>query len=336
MDPLSDVISFLQLRSYRVGGFEAGGHWCVGFDAYEAIKCYSVTAGACWIAVEGAGEPKLLQEGDCVLLPHGRPFKIASDLALPAEDWRRHFLDADEGAIVKLNNGTGVTMLGSHFQLADWQADLLLGVLPPLVHLHEPTDREKLRWAFDRLRLELTDLQPGGIFIAQQLACMIFVQVFRLYLHDGGGLGWMFALSDKQVGAAIAAMHRQPARRWTVAELADEVGMSRSGFAARFRALVGDGPIEYLTRWRMLLAERSLSRGEAVGTITGTLGYESESAFRTAFKRVMGRTPGDQVRPGVSAAQSRDVDGKRQADCVLQGIESVRSVASGREVRRSS
>ena len=301
MDPLSDVISFLQLRSYRVGGFEAGGDWSVGFDAYEAIKCYAVTEGACWIAIEGGGNPKRLQEGDCVLLPHGRPFQIASDLALAAEDWRRHFLHADEGAVVKLNDNTGVKLLGSHFHLAGWQAELLLGVLPPIVHLHEQADKEKLRWAFDRLRHELTDRQPGGSLIAQQLACMIFVQVLRLYLDEGKGLGWLFALSDKHVGAAIAAMHRQPARRWTVAELADEVGMSRSGFAARFGTLVGDGPIEYLTRWRMLLAGRSLSRGESVGLIARSLGYESESAFRTAFKRVTGRTPRHHARLGVSA-----------------------------------
>ena len=301
MDPLSDVISFLQLRSYRVGGLQAGGSWSVGFEAYEAIKCYAVTAGACWIAVEGGGDPKLLREGDCVLLPHGRPFKIASDLALPPDDWRAHFLAADEGAIVKLNDIVGVTLLGSHFQLAGWQARLLLGVLPPIIHLQGETHHEKLRWAFDRLRQELTDLQPGGILIAQQLACMIFVQVLRLYLDAGEGLGWLFALSDKHVGAAIAAMHRQPARRWTVAELADEVGMSRSGFAARFGALVGDGPIEYLTRWRMLLAGRSLSRGESVGVIASSLGYESESAFRTAFKRVTGHTPRHHARLGVSA-----------------------------------
>jgi AraC-like DNA-binding protein len=130
---------------------------------------------------------------------------------------------------------------------------------------------------------------------------MIFVQVLRLYLHEGEAVGWLFALSDRHVGAAIAAMHRQPARRWTVAELADEVGMSRSVFAARFGALVGEGPIEYLTRWRMLLAGRRLSQGESVGTIARSLGYESESAFRTAFKRVTGRTPRDHARAGVSA-----------------------------------
>ena len=264
---MSDVISFLQLRSYRVGGFEAGGNWSIGFGAYEAIKCYAVTSGACWIAVEGAGEPVFLQQGDCFLLPHGRPFQIASDLALPPDNWQRHFLGAGEGTLVKLNDSVGVTVLGGHFQLVGPQAEILLSMLPPVVHLQCETDRETLRWAFDRMRQELTDLKPGGTLIAQQLASMIFVQVLRLYLEESKGVGWLFALSDKHVGTAIAAMHRQPARRWTVAALADEVGMSRSGFAARFGQLVGDGPIEYRTRWRMLLAGRSLKRGEPIGAV---------------------------------------------------------------------
>lgn len=291
MDPLSDVISLLQLRTYRVGGFEAGGDWSVRFDAYEAIKCYAVNTGACWIAVEGAGDPVHIKQGDCFLLPRGRPFQIASDLALPSDDWRRHFHGAEEGALVKLNERTGVTVLGSHFQVAGPQAEILLDLLPPIVRLQSKTDRETLSWAFDRMRRELTDLKPGGILVAQQLASMIFVQALRLYLDESKGVGWLFALSDKQIGAAIAAMHRQPSRRWTVATLANEVGMSRSGFAARFRELVGDGPIEYLTRWRMLLAGRSLLRGEPISVVACALGYESESAFSTAFKRVMGATP---------------------------------------------
>jgi AraC-like DNA-binding protein len=291
MDPLSDVISFLEPRSYRVGGFEAGGDWSIRFGTHEGIKCYAVTSGACWLAVDGAGEPVLLKQGDCFLLPHGWPFQIASDPALPPDDWQRHFLGSREGALVKLNGSGGVTVLGGHFQLAGPQAEMLLGMLPPIVHLQSETDRETLRWAFDRMRQELVDPKPGGFLIVQQLAYMIFVQALRLHLDESKGVGWLFALSDKHVGAAIAAIHREPARRWTVAALALEVGMSRSGFAARFGQLVGDGPIEYLTRWRMLLAGRSLSRGEPIGAIAHSLGYESESAFGTAFKRVMGSTP---------------------------------------------
>jgi len=291
MDPLSDVISFLEPRSYRVGGFEAGGDWSIRFDPFDGIKCYAVTSGACWIAVEDAGAPVLLKQGDCFLLPHGRAFRIASDPALPPDDWKRHFLGSSDGTLVRLNEIGGVTVLGGHFQLAGPQADMLLGMLPPIVQLQSETDRETLRWAFDRMRQELADAKPGSFLIVQQLVYMIFVQALRLHLDEGNGVGWLFALSDKHVGAAITAIHREPARRWTVAALAAEVGMSRSGFAARFGKLVGDGPIEYLTRWRMLLARRSLSRGEPVGAVARSLGYESESAFSTAYKRVMGNTP---------------------------------------------
>ncbi|MBI1292098.1 helix-turn-helix domain-containing protein [bacterium] len=301
MDPLSDVISLLELKSYRVGGFKAGGDWSIRFDPYEGVKCYAVTSGGCWIAVEGNGEPVFLRQGDCFLLPHGLPFQIASDPDLPPDDWQRHFLGSGEGTLVRLNGSEGVTVLGSHFQLAGPQAPMLLSMLPPIVHLQSETDRETLRWAFDRMRRELTDLKPGSILIAQQLACMIFVQVLRLHLDESTGVGWLFALSDKYVAAAIAAMHREPARRWTVAALALEVGMSRSGFAARFGQLVGDGPIEYLTRWRMLLAGRSLSRGEPVGAVARSLGYESESAFSTAYKRVTGSTPRRHARLAAGA-----------------------------------
>ncbi|PTW60514.1 AraC family transcriptional regulator [Breoghania corrubedonensis] len=303
MDPLSDIISFLRLRSYLVGGFEAGGSWSIGFDAHEAIKCYAVTAGACWIAVEGAGEPVFLQKDDCFMLPQGRPFQIASDLSLPPDNWQRHFLGAEEGALVKLNDGSGVTVLGGHFALAGPQAEILLGMLPPIVHLRGGTEAETLRWAFERMRQELTDLKPGAILIAQQLACMIFIQALRLYLDKNKGIGWLFALSDQRIGAAIKAIHREPSRRWTVETLATEADMSRASFAARFRRLVGESPIEYLTRWRMLLAGRSLEHGQPIGAIAHSLGYESESAFRTAFKRVTGTTPRHHARsPGHSGA----------------------------------
>ena len=127
-----------------------------------------------------------------------------------------------------------MTVLGGHFQLAGPQAEMLIGMLPPIVHLQSETDRETLRWAFDRMRQEMVDAKPGGVLIVQQLATMIFVQALRLYLDDSKGVGWLFALSDKHVGAAIAAIHREPARRWTVAALA-----ARSRHVAiRFRGAI--------------------------------------------------------------------------------------------------
>ncbi len=305
MDPLSEIVSCLEPRSYHVGGFETGGDWSIGFDAYDGIKCYAVTAGGCWLVVQGVGEPVHLEQGDCFLLPHGLPFRVCSDPALPPEDWRRHFVGSRDGAVIRLNDRKDVTLLGGHFQLAGRHAAMLLDILPPTVHLRSEAQRATLRWAFDRMGRELADARPGGVLIVQQLAYMVLVEALRLHLDASRGVGWLFALADRPVGAAITAIHRGPARRWTVATLAAEVGMSRSGFAARFRQLSGDGPIEYLTRWRMLLAGRSLARGEPIGAVARSLGYESESAFSTAFKRVTGGTPRRHTEIGGPVANRR-------------------------------
>jgi AraC-like DNA-binding protein len=122
---------------------------------------------------------------------------------------------------------------------------------------------------------------------------MMLVQALRLHLAEGGaGVGWLFALADKQMSAAINAMHEDPAHRWTLQELAERAHMSRSTFALKFKATVGASPMEYLTRWRMLLAgDRLANSRDPVSVVALTLGYESESAFSTAFKRVMGCSP---------------------------------------------
>lgn len=303
MDPLSEIVSFLEPKSYHVGGFEAGGDWSIGFDTYDGIKCYAVTAGSCWLVVAGAGDPVHLEQGDCFLLPHGLPFRVGSDPALPPEDWRRYFIGSRDSAVIRLNDRAYVILLGGHFQLAGPHAAMLLDILPPAVHLRSEAERATLRWAFDRMGRELADARPGGVLIIQRLAYMILVEALRLHLDASRGVGWLFALADRQVGAAISAIHREPARRWTVATLAAEVGMSRSGFAVRFRQLAGDGPIEYQTHWRMLLAGRSLARGEPIGVVARSMGYGSESAFSTAFKRVMGVTPRHHTR--LSASMKR-------------------------------
>jgi AraC-like DNA-binding protein len=123
---------------------------------------------------------------------------------------------------------------------------------------------------------------------------MMLVQALRLHLAEGlkGGVGWLFALADKQMSAAINSMHDDPAHRWTLQELAERAGMSRSTFALKFKETVGASPMEYLTHWRMLLAgDRLVNSSDPISVIALSLGYDSESAFSTAFKRVMGSSP---------------------------------------------
>jgi AraC-like DNA-binding protein len=177
--------------------------------------------------------------------------------------------------------------------------------MPPIIHLHEEADRAGLRWALERMRHELVEPQPGGALVAQHLAHMMLVQALRLYLADGVGrsVGWLFALGDPQMAAAIGAVHAEPGTRWTLQALARRAGMSRSNFARKFKDAVGSSPMDYLTRWRMLLAgDRLALRVEPVAAIALSLGYESESAFSTAFKRVMGSSPRRYARAGVPDA----------------------------------
>jgi AraC-like DNA-binding protein len=294
MDPLSDVLSLLKPRTYKSGGFDVGGELSIHFPRHEGIKCYAVVSGQCWLSVEGVPDPVRLQAGDCFLLPRGSPFRLATDLALTPVDAFTIFSVAGNGRIGTFNGGGDCCIVGGHFTLAGNHAGVLLGVLPPIVHLRKESDKATMRWSLERMMEELREPQPGGFLVAQQLATVMLVQALRLHLAEGlkGGVGWLFALADKQISAAITSMHEDPAHGWTLQELAERAGMSRSSFALKFKQTVGASPIEYLTRWRMLLAgDRMENSSDPISAIAISIGYQSESAFSNAFKRVMGCSP---------------------------------------------
>ena len=294
MDPLSDVLSLLKPRSYRCGGFDVGGELSIQFPQHEGIKCYAVVSGLGWLSVEGVPDPVRLTTGDCFLLPHGRPFCLTTDLTLTPVDFRVLLAAKQNGSVVSRNGGGGCFIVGGHFTFSGNHAGILLGVLPPIVHIQKESDKAAMRWSLERMMQELREPQPGGSLIAQHLAYMMLIQALRLHLAEGlqGGVGWLFALADQQMCAAITAMHDDPARRWTIQELAEHVGMSRSTFALRFKETVGTSPMEYLTRWRMLVAgDKLVNSSDPISAIALSLGYESESAFSTAFKRVIGCSP---------------------------------------------
>jgi AraC-like DNA-binding protein len=309
MDPLSQVLSLLKPRSYVSAGFDAGGAWSVQFSSQPLlIKCYAVVSGECWLSVQGVPDASRLRKGDCFVLPSGRPFRLASDMTATPIDAGTIFPVARDGGVVRLNGGGDFFLVGSRFKVGGSHAEILLGTMPPIVHIRRESDQAALRWSVQRMMEELSERQPGGALVAQHLAHMMLVQALRLHLAEGvdEGIGWFFALSDRQLSLAINAMHGDPARRWSLQELADCAGMSRSTFALRFKKKVGTSAMEYLTRWRMLLAGDKLENSsEQMSVIARSLGYESESAFSTAFKRVMGCSPRKYGQTRNSAASSR-------------------------------
>ena len=155
-----------------------------------------------------------------------------------------------------------------------------------------------MEWIQSTLRFmaaEARQLRPGGETSITRLADILVIQVIRSWIDQdpAAQTGWLGALQDRQIGRAIAFIHRDPARAWTLASLADEVAMSRSAFAARFTLLVGEPAMRYLARWRMHLAQTWLAADDlGLAEVAGRLGYQSEAAFSRAFKRFMGVSPG--------------------------------------------
>lgn len=312
MDPLSELLSLLRPRSSLSSGFDVGGEWSIRFgDQHKQIKCYVILSGESWLAVEGIDNVVRLEAGDCFVLPNGRPFRLASDLTRRPCSASTIFQGTRPGGVVTVNEGGAFSLVGSRFVVSGKHADMLLALLPPIVHLRKESDQVALRWSVERMMQELREGQPGGYLVVQDLAHMILVYALRAHLAEalGRGTGWFFALADKQLSRAIAAMHAEPARRWTLRELGEQAGMSRSVFALRFKKVVGETPMQYLSRWRMLLAcDRLENAGDRISTIAEALGYESESAFSTAFKRVTGYSPRQYCKAGAGEGHHRNAE----------------------------
>lgn len=305
MDPLSDLLSLLKLRSYVSGGFDAGGDFSVQFGRHDGIKFHAVVSGACWVSLEDASEPVRISEGEGFLLPHGKAFRISSDPSLTPVNVRDILPPVQDGRIITHNGGGDFLSVGGYFSLSEGQADLLLETLPALLHIRETTDSEMLRWCVERMRREVSEGQPRDFVVAQQLATMILVQALRVHLSakPSAGTGWLFALADPRLRAAIGAMHRAPGHRWTLEKLAGEAAMSRTAFALRFKQIAGVTPMTYLTRWRMLqAAERLTTSRRSIAEISSALGYESEKSFSATFKRVMHCSPRQYGREGSDGA----------------------------------
>ncbi|HEY4203281.1 MAG TPA: AraC family transcriptional regulator [Devosiaceae bacterium] len=294
-DPLSQILELLNARCLLSGGMVAGGAWARHFLQPDAIKFMAVAEGECWLLMESLAAPLHLDTGDVIVVNGKRPLILASDPAvqpMPATEAYDHVIDG----IGYLGDRREVFILGGHVALDPARQDLLLDVLPPLIHVRGSSgEAAVLHWLLQQLVRERSMARPGAEVATAQLAQLLFVQALRAYLTTPEPIaagGWLRALGDERIAPALQMMHADPARPWALEELAKAVAMSRTTFALRFKTVVGVAPLAYLLGWRMHLAERDLRESEVpVAALARTLGYSSESAFSNAFKRLKGVAP---------------------------------------------
>jgi AraC-like DNA-binding protein len=193
--------------------------------------------------------------------------------------------------------GTATTLVCGAVRFDHPTARPLVAILPPLILVDASRGPRAARMGavVELLTDEARAFLPGGEAVITRLADVLVIQAIRAWIETdpAARTGWLGALQDREIGRALALVHRDPARAWTVAALAGELGMSRSAFAARFTALVGEPAMRYVTRWRMHVAQHALeTEATTVGELAWRLGYRSEAAFARAFKRVVGVAPG--------------------------------------------
>ncbi len=296
MDPLSEAIAVLDARRGLFSRLEAGGAWAIDFDGYMNAKFGAILRGSCWLLVDGSDKPIRLLENDCYVVGNERKYRLFSSVGAPVAQANEVFTRMTNGT-THWGTGTDTVIVGGRVDLDEIDSAALSRILPPVVHVSAGSEPAKVLHAVLRLLDHETSLPRfGTTLVIERLAHVAFVQLLRAYAatHHEAANRSLVALGDPQVGAALTLMHQDPARRWTVEELAATVHMSRSRFAARFTELVGNPPLQYLLIWRMRTASRELrSTNKSVSEIAAALGYQSDSAFSNAFKRVIGHSPID-------------------------------------------
>jgi AraC-like DNA-binding protein len=319
MDALSDVLKSVRLEGavYLQGEFSAP--WCIsarhGLPAVQdrlagsdhVVFFHYVVQGECRVSDPRSGAVVVARAGDLIVCAHGGGQTMASDLALAAVDadtLPSHAAPGDPITRLRHGGGGAVTHVVCGYLACSRSACRpVLEALPPVVAI--PT-REGVAAALVRELLQLAvsesaESRPGAQSLLAKLSELLFVEALRRYADDlpSGGTGWLAGLRDPYVGRALGLLHAEPAKTWTVDDLAGRVALSRSALAERFTSLVGEPPMQYLSRWRLALAAQQLRGGvEPIARIAERSGYESDAAFSRAFKREFGLPPAAWRRKG--------------------------------------
>jgi AraC-like DNA-binding protein len=323
VDALSDVLKTVHLEGAVYLNAEFTAPWCVrgelGFasvrkrlaGAEHVAFFHFLTEGKCKVRLAGGSDVLEAKAGDLILLPQEGKHLMGTDLQLaPMEgDATVNPPPTAEADLFHMRHGGGgaaTRFICGYLALSRTVFRPIFEVLPPVmvIHVAEGPAASLLRELFRAGVRESAADRPGAASTLAKLADLLFVEALRRYM-DGlppGGKGWLAGVRDPQIGRALAALHGEPGRAWTVDELAQEVALSRSALAERFTSLVGESPMQYLTRWRLALAAQMLRAGrDPVIRIAERAGYDSEAAFSRAFKREFGMPPASWRRTSSAA-----------------------------------
>ncbi|MBT2322284.1 AraC family transcriptional regulator [Variovorax paradoxus] len=309
MDALSETLRVVRLVGaiFINGRFSAP--WCYQSPRADSVApilepgaervviFHLITEGECY--VELAGEPPVhLIAGDAIIFPQGDAHRMTSQPGLPPATGGRldEVLSRRPRQLAYGGGGASTRLVCGYLACDARLAGMLLAGLPALVRVNVRGSNAGT-WLEASVRYALAEARsprPGGAGVLAKLSEVLFIEVLRLYMNEQGEgrTGWLAGVGDRIVGAALNALHKNPAHAWTLDELARTAGSSRSVLAERFQQLVGSSPMQYLTQWRMLLAANLLSRSSApLASIAEDVGYQTDTAFSRAFRREYGAPP---------------------------------------------
>jgi AraC-like DNA-binding protein len=300
MEPLADVITLLRPRVAETKIIHGAGRWGVRRSRVAYAGFGLVLKGECWLAVDGH-QPLRLAAGDFVLMPAspGPGFTIASDLACEVVSLDTQgdvSCQAGEARYGDPGLEADFTQLGGYFQLDSVNRGLLGGLLPTLVHIQASDPAAaRLKRTIDLIAEEALADRPGRDLVVDRLIEVLLVEALRFRTESVNAFeqpGLLAGLADPLLARALRRLHGDVAHAWSVEELAREAGLSRSAFSERFSHKIGVPPMQYLIDWRIALAKAMLQRdAPPLEAVAAAIGYQSASAFSTAFRREVGSPP---------------------------------------------